>query len=156
PPVHGTNVECASRKGYFAHQGSDFMYKFAAFCAMFLATSATVIAQTDIRVRGTIKGLDGDVLSVTTREGRDMKVELAKDAAISYPKAVKLEDLKPGTPLGTTAAPGPDGRLVASEVHVSTAGPLRREGHWNMDRPGDTMTNGTVSTNAQVGKGHEI
>ena len=102
-------------------------------CAMFIATSAGVHAQSAIPVRGTITGLEGNVLSVTTREGRDMKVELAKDTAISYPKAVKLEDLKPGTPLGTTAAAGPDGKLVASEVHVATAGPFRREGHWDMD-----------------------
>ena len=28
------------------------------------------------------------------------------------PKQVKLADIKPGTPLGTTAVPGPDGKLV--------------------------------------------
>ena len=132
------------------------MRRVTLLCAMFIATSAVVHAQSAIPVRGTITGLEGNVLSVTTREGRDMKIELAKDVAISYPKAVKLEDLKPGTPLGTTAVAGPDGRLVASEVHVSTAGPLRREGHWNMDRPGDTMTNGTVSGAAQRGNGREI
>lgn len=132
------------------------MHRVTLLCAMLFATSAAVHAQSAIPVRGTITGLEGNVLSVTTREGRDMKIELATDAAITYPKAVKLEDLKPGTPLGTTAVAGPDGKLVASEVHVSSAGPLRREGHWDMDRPGDTMTNGTVSGAAHRGNGREI
>src|SRR5258706_14063758 len=133
----GTTVECASPSVTSIHPRGSLMRRVTLLCAMFIATSAAVHAQSAIPVRGTITGLEGNVLAVTTREGRDMKIELAQDAAISYPKAVKLEDLKPGTPLGTTAVAGPDGKLVASEVHVSSAGPQRREGHWDMDRPGD-------------------
>lgn len=133
------------------------MLRVTLFCTVFFAISAAVYAQSAIPVRGTITGLEGDVLLVTTREGRDMKIELARDTAISYLKALKLEDLKPGTPLGTTAVVGPDGKLVAKEVRVSTAGPQRREGHWDMDRPGDTMTNGSMSGAAQRGNnGREI
>ena len=132
------------------------MYRSILLCAMLIATSA-LHAQSAIPVRGTITGLQGDVLSVTTREGRDLKVELTKDVSVSYVKNVKLEDLKPGTPLGTTAVAGPDGKLVAREVHVSVAGPLRREGHWAMDvAPGATMTNGTVSAAAQLSGGREL
>ena len=131
------------------------MRKVILFCTMLIGASAAVHAQTAIPVQGAINGVEGNVLSVTTREGRDMKIELAKDAAISYPKMVKLEDIKPGTALGVTAAPGPDGKLVASRVSVST-NPLRREGHWNMDKPGDTMTNGSVSGAAQRGNGREL
>ena len=132
------------------------MYRAVLLCATLIATS-TLHAQTPIPVRGTITGLQGDVLSVTTREGRDLKIELAKNASVSYVKNVKLEDLKPGTPLGTTAVAGPDGKLVAREVHVSEASPLRREGHWDMDvLPGATMTNGTVSAAAQLSGGREL
>ena len=71
--------------------------------AMLVVASAAAFAQSAIRVRGTITGLQGDELSVTTREGRDMKIELAKNVAISYTKAVKLADLKPDrVVVGTT------------------------------------------------------
>jgi hypothetical protein len=40
-----------------------------------LAFSA--FGQTPTRVRGTITGLDGDILSVKSREGKDLKLHLA-------------------------------------------------------------------------------
>lgn len=132
------------------------MYRSILLCAMLIATSA-LHAQSAIPVRGTITGLQGDVLSVTTREGRDLKIELTKDTSVSYVKNVKLEDLKPGTPLGTTAVAGPDGKLVAREVHVSATGAFRTQGHFPMSVfPGATMTNGTVSAAATLSGGREL
>ncbi len=47
---------------------------------MLLAFSATALAQVPMRIRGTIVGLNGDVLAVKTREGRDVNINLAADA----------------------------------------------------------------------------
>src|SRR5699024_4935103 len=89
-----------------------------------------VYAQTSVPVRGTVTNLVGNTLEVKTREGRDMKVELSKDASISYAKTVQLADIKPGTPLGVTVAEGPGGKLVASEIHVFPADrAVPNEGH---------------------------
>ena len=120
--------------------------------------SAAVQAQTQMRIRGTITAVDGDVLSVKTREGRDMKIELAPNATFAYPKLVKLADIKPGTPLGTTAVPGPDGKLVAREVHVFPADrAIPNEGHrpWDLE-PKSSMTNAAVSAVAQGSNGREL
>ncbi|MFN2644676.1 MAG: hypothetical protein ABR570_06775, partial [Burkholderiales bacterium] len=48
--------------------------------------SATAFAQTNVRVRGTISSVDGDVLKVKTREGRDVQLQLAPDAQVVVPK----------------------------------------------------------------------
>jgi hypothetical protein len=45
--------------------------------AMLAVTSAA--AQTNVRVRGTIAAIDGNVLTVKSRDGRDLKVQLAWD-----------------------------------------------------------------------------
>ena len=39
-----------------------------------LLASAAATAQTPMRIRGTITHVDGDVLSVKTRDGKDVKV----------------------------------------------------------------------------------
>jgi hypothetical protein len=133
------------------------MYRTALLCATLLLAATAVHAQT-VRVRGTITGLQGDELAVKTREGRDVEVELTKDASVSYPKTVNLTDIKPGTPLGTTAKPGPDGKLVASEVHVFPGATAPNEGHRPMadQPPGTTMTNATVSAAGVATGGREL
>lgn len=123
-----------------------------------LAIASTAVSAQSMRIRGTITGLDGDVLLVKTREGRDQKVELTGSTTVATMRAVKLADLKPGTGLGVTAVPGPDGKLVARGLLVFP--PERgvpNEGH----RPHDleatsSMTNAAVSGIAQVGSGREL
>jgi hypothetical protein len=48
-----------------------------------MLVSASAMAQ-NMRVRGTISSLDGDVLAVKTREGKDVKVQLAPDAQVGH------------------------------------------------------------------------
>ncbi len=126
--------------------------------ALSAALSTTAMAQNAVRIRGDITAISGDVLSVKTREGQDLKVELAEKASFAYMKALKLEDVKPGTPLGTSAVKGPDGKLVARELHLFAAERgVPNEGHrpWDLE-PGSTMTNATVSAVAQATGGREI
>ena len=76
-----------------------------------------------------------------------MKVEIDPKTTFAYPKPVKLADIKPGTPMGTTTVAGPDGKLVAREVHVFPADrPIPNEGHrsWDLE-PNSNMTNAGVS-----------
>ncbi len=120
--------------------------------------SVVANAQTPVRVRGTITAIDGNVLSVKSREGQDLKIELAGNATFAYMKPVKFADIKPGTPLGTTAVKGPDGKLVAREVHLfPTDRPIPNEGHrpWDLE-PNSTMTNATVTAMVQATSGRMI
>ena len=62
--------------------------------------SAAASAQTPMRIRGTITSLDGDVLSVKTRDGRDLKINLAPNFTVSAAKAATLADFQPGAYVG--------------------------------------------------------
>ena len=133
-------------------------FHIAALLGAILFASAAAQSQAPSRVRATITGLDGNTLSVKSREGQDLKIELAPNATFAYMKKVNLADVKPGTPLGTTAVKDADGKLVARELHLFNPDrPIPNEGH----RPGDlepnsTMTNATVSSVALANRGTEL
>ena len=55
--------------------------------------AAAAIAQTNVRVRGTITALKGDVLMVKSREGRDIALNLAPDTQVVTAKKVSADDL---------------------------------------------------------------
>ena len=127
------------------------------FSALALMSTAT-LAQNAVRVRGTITAYGGNVLSVKSREGQDLKIELAASTTFAYMKALRLEDVKPGTPLGTSAVKGPDGKLIARELHLfSPERGIPNEGHrpWDLE-PGSTMTNAMVTAVAQATGGREL
>jgi len=116
------------------------------FPALLILTLAVTVAQaqTSVRVRGTITGIEGNVLSVKSRDGRDLKVTLADDVAVSVAKAIRFEDIKPGDKLGVTSMPGADGTPVAVEVHYLPPGVPEGQGPWDL-QPGSTMTNAIVA-----------
>ena len=126
--------------------------------SILLAVAGIAGAQTQARVRGTITAIDGNLLSVKSREGRDLKIEITPDATFSYMKKLSLADVKPGTPLGTSAVAGPDGKIVALELHLFPVGrPVPGEGHrpWDLE-PNSTMTNGMVTAMVEAGNGREL
>jgi hypothetical protein len=109
-------------------------------------------------VRGTITAFEGNVLSVKTRDGKDVKVELADKATAATVQAVKLSDIKPGDGVGATTKSGSDGKLTALEVHVFPASmPIPNEGHrpWDLE-PGSMMTNARVTAVVQATSGREL
>lgn len=123
--------------------------------AMLALLASGAEAQTALRVRGTITGLDGNVLSVKTREGKDLQVELTEKAAVATAKATTLADLKAGTYVGVTTRKRDDGTLVALEVH--TIPPTAPEGFMPWDlAPGTMMTNANLTSVAQITGGHEL
>jgi len=120
-----------------------------------LLSGLAAFAQTATRVRGTITGLSGDVLSVKSRDGKDLRLQLAPDAAVLVAKATTLAEIKPGTYLGSATTKRADGTLVAKEVH--TLSPQVPEGHisWDLE-PGSMMTNANLTGVAQSTGGQEI
>ena len=70
------------------------------------------------RVRGTIEAVDGDVLSVKSRSGEDVKLHMTDDIKLVGIIKISLADIKLGSFIGATTVPGPDGRQNAVEVHV--------------------------------------
>jgi hypothetical protein len=118
--------------------------RFAWLLAGLLIINAAV-AQTSLRVRGTIASIDSDVLSVKARDGSDLKLQLPDNVAVSVAKAYKFEDIKRGDYVGATSVLGADGTLMALEVHYIP--PTVPDGHgpWDL-QPGSMMTNANVDS----------
>jgi hypothetical protein len=126
-----------------------------ALLALTVAGTAALAQTPPTKVRGTIVSLDGDVLTVKAKDGSEKKVELAKDAQVAVAKKTSLSDIKDGTLVGSTAVKGPDGKLVAREVH--TIPPQATQGHMPWDtEPGATMTNANLRGVAKSSGGEEI
>jgi hypothetical protein len=113
-----------------------------------LAASGAALAQTPqaVRLRATIEAADATSVSLTTRTGEKVTVALAPDTVVTALVPIKLEDIKPGSFIGSAAMPQPDGTQRALEVHVfPEAMRGTGEGHRPFDlQPQSTMTNGTV------------
>ena len=108
----------------------------------------TAFAQQPVRVRGTITGLDGNVLSVKARDGREMKISLPENLVVVAAKRLTLAEINPGDFVGPASRVKPDGSLEAISLQVFPAN-LRGvvpEGHtpWDLE-PGSMMTNGNVA-----------
>jgi len=117
--------------------------------------SATVDAQTGVRVRGTITAVDASVLSVKTGDGKNVPIHLADRTVIVYTQPIMLGDIKPGDFLGVTSMKRDDGTLTAFEVRRFPK-PLNPS-HGPFDgRSDQTMTNATVSAMVQSAKGREL
>ena len=117
--------------------------------------SSIAVAQAPTRVRGTISALDGDVLSVKSRDGKDLKIQLAPDAQVATTRKASAADFKPGAYVGVTSVKGSDGRLVARRVHA--LGPQVPQMHAPWDSiPDSMMTNATLEGTAQVGTGTQL
>ena len=129
--------------------------------AMVAASSLSAIAQqapTPSRVRGTIEGIDGDMLSVKSRSGEDVKLHMTADMRVVDVVKISLADVKVGSFVGATTVPGPDGIATAVEVHVFPE-EMRGTGEGSRPydlRPNSTMTNATVAESVAGNDGHTL
>ena len=118
--------------------------------------SGAAFAQTNVRVRGTITGLEGDVLSIKSREGKDLALHLMPGATIATARAISLADLKPNAYVGVAARKQPDGSLVASDIHLlSPQVPPGYIDKWDLG-PDSTMTNANFQGVVQGAAGRQI
>jgi hypothetical protein len=129
--------------------------------AMVAASSIYAIAQqspTPSRVRGTIEGVDGDVIAVKSRGGEDIKLHMTSDMKIVGITKISLADIKVGSFVGATTVPGPDGSQNAVEVHVFPEA-MRGTGEGSRPydlRPNSTMTNATVAESVAANDGKTL
>ena len=129
--------------------------------AMVAASTLYAIAQqppSPSRVRGTIEGVDGDIIAVKSRGGEDVKLHMTSDMRVVGIVKIALSDIKVGSFIGTTTVPGPDGMPTALEVHVFPES-MRGTGEGSRPfdlKPNSTMTNATVSESVVGNDGHTI
>jgi hypothetical protein len=129
-----------------------------AFAVLFTASFAVAQAPQMVRVRGTIEKVDGSTLTVKSRDGADLTVKLADNAPVRAVVKASLADIKPGSFVGITAMPQPDGTQKAVEIHIfPEAMRGTGEGHrpWDL-MPDSTMTNATVDSQVAVSDGQKL
>ncbi|MDE5446155.1 hypothetical protein GWG65_33130 [Bradyrhizobium sp. CSA207] len=110
------------------------------------------------RVRGTIETVDGDTMQVKSRSGEDVKLRIAPDISVSGIAKTSLADIKPGSFIGATTVPGPDGGQNAVEVHVFPES-MRGTGEGSRPydlKPNSSMTNATVAESVVGNDGHTL
>jgi hypothetical protein len=127
--------------------------------AVLLAATATFAQQPQrVRLRGTVEAIDGSVLTLKSRDGSDLKVNLPDNVGVRDVVKYDLAEIKPGSFIGVTGMPQPDGSQKAVEIHVfpeSMRG--TGEGHYPWDlQPNSTMTNANVENEVQGVSGREL
>ncbi len=135
-----------------------------AAAAMLLPTAAQAAlmgAQPEVvRIRGDVVSTSPTAIVLKTRAGTVQTLALAPGTSISSTVVIGIDAIKANSFIGTTAEPGKDGKLVATEVHVFPE--VMRglgEGHYPWDTSAtSSMTNGNVRTvgRPRKGKGREL
>jgi hypothetical protein len=129
--------------------------------AMVAVSTLSALAQrapVPTRVRGTIESVNGDTMQVKARSGEDVKLHIASDVNVSGITRISLADIKPGSFVGATTVPGPDGGANAVEVHVFPES-MRGTGEGSRPydlKPNSSMTNATVSESVVGNDGHTL
>jgi hypothetical protein len=134
-----------------------FLAGFAALMMAIFAATTAMAQTTPTRIRGTISAIDGKTVTIATREGSSVKVNLADNWTVNLVAPLTMADIKEGGFVGIASMKGPDGSLNALEVLVFPAAMQATkpgEGHYPWDlQPESMMTNATVATVAPGGDG---
>ena len=138
--------------------GSAWTLIIAGAALALAAPPAGADEQTPYRVRGTLEAVEGDKLTVNTREGEHLDLALQDDTRVLVVRPASLDDVKQGDYVGLTSVDAA-GKRVAISMHIF-ADDLRgtAEGHvpWDLVKEPNTMTNATVAEIEEVGDQREL
>jgi hypothetical protein len=113
---------------------------------------------TPTRIRGTVEKLDGQSLTVKSRDGQQLAIALAPNFTVSAVVKKSLADIKAGDYVGAAWTKGSDGKLRAIEVLIFPEG-MRGTGEgersWDLT-PDSMMTNATVAGIANAAQGQVL
>ena len=112
-----------------------------------------------LRIRGTIEKVDGNTLTVKSRQGETLTVKLADNVRVAAMTKATLADITAGKFIGVTAMPQPDGSQKAIGIHIfmeAQRGVVQaRHSGWDRE-PGSTMTNADVQTTVSSTDGQVV
>jgi len=122
-----------------------------------IALALPAVAQTPPQnLRGAVKSLSGDDLTLQTKAGPTV-VKLSAAWTVVEMQPVTVDAIKPGSFIGTTTVEKADGTGRSLEVHVFPPGVKIGEGHYPWDlKPHSMMTNGTVGKVVAGAKGRTL
>jgi hypothetical protein len=113
---------------------------------------------TPTRIRGTVEKLDGQTLTVKSREGQQLTIALAPNFTVAAVVKKSLGDIKAGDFVGAASTKGTDGKLHALEVLIfpeALRGTGEGERAWDLT-PDSLMTNATVAGIASAAQGQAL
>ena len=111
-------------------------------------------------VRGTIQSFDGRTLSIKTTAGTTVTAPVGPNMRYAAVEARTFEQLKSTDFVGITSVDGPNGHLLAEEIHILPG--VMGEGQYPWDHHPEassgptragSMTNGTVQTGMAMSGG---
>jgi hypothetical protein len=114
--------------------------------------SGVAAAQSPEHRRGTVDLLFGDILEMSTQTGEKVSVSLDDATRVIAAAKVTLAEIKPGSSVGITWAPLPDGtpRALGVVIFPPTQAVKPSTAPWDLT-PASRMTNGTVGAVTGVG-----
>ena len=130
----------------------------ASLVTVALTVSAHAQRPQTVRIRGAITAVDGNTLSIKTREGTDEKVNMTDNIRVIGIAKSSLSDVKDGSYIGVSAMPQPDGTQKALAVHIfpeAMRGAAEGFRAWDL-KPNSTMTNATVANTVAGVDGQNI
>jgi len=113
---------------------------------------------TPTRIRGTVEKLDGQNLTVKSREGSELTIALAPNFTVRYLLKKSLADVKSGDFVATTSTKGTDGKNHSVELRIfpeAMRGLGEGQYAWDLT-PDSLMTNATVTGIAGAPQGQTL
>ncbi|CAN5131055.1 hypothetical protein BH11PSE4_BH11PSE4_24270 [soil metagenome] len=111
-----------------------------------------------VRIRGTIESVDGAMLTIRDRDGQERKVKVTDNVAVTGVVKTTMAEVKPGSYIGVTGQPQPDGTQKAIAIHIFPEA-MRGAGEgsrpWDL-RPNSSMTNATVDQKVEASDGQTV
>ena len=129
-------------------------------CVLLAFSGPRARAQTapPTRIRGTIAAVNGNALSIKSRDGQMLDIVLTDTATVATVVKTALADIPVGAFIGTATRKGADGKNIALEVLVFPEA-MRGTGEgsyaWDLE-PGSMMTNGTIKGAVTAAAGREL
>ncbi len=129
----------------------------AAAVSVLAVGAASAVRAEPLHERGTIAAVDGAIVTVKDRDGKDVTLNLDDGWKIGGVARATMADIKPGTFIGT-ATSGEETGLKALEVVVFPAAMKGTgEGHYAWDlQPKSMMTNATVDNEVKSTDGKTV
>src|SRR5215212_383735 len=111
---------------------SSHVFVPAMLASTFAMSSVSAQAQ-NVRVRGSIEKVEGNNLTVKSRDGAELKLVLRDDVRIGGVVRASLSDIKPETNVAITSRPRVDGTQEAVELRIFPAGQPFNSFHGDWD-----------------------
>ena len=85
-------------------------------CALLAALPVSAQQARLSPLRGTIENVDGSVVMIKSRDGKDLKLIASDDVVVRGVVKIRLSDVKPGSFIGVAGIPQQDGSQSALSV----------------------------------------